>query len=581
MSIGGSGSPAMRRPAQVPRSPWPEISERAGLARSRCLRLVLAAGMDIYLPIAGQSVNALFIIVLGFLVGLLSGMFGVGGGFLTTPLLIFYGIPPTVAVASAATQITGASVSGVMVHMRRGGVDLKMGGVMIVGGLFGSIVGAALFRLLQSSGQIDVVIGLLYVIILGSIGALMLKDALVALGYVGPEAAAQRRRATTAGSPRFRSAGASTARASTSRRLRRSALGFVAGMLTVLLGIGGGFILVPAMIYLLGMPARVVIGTSLVMILAVSAATTMVHSLTTRSVDIVLAALLLVGGVDRRAIWRATDDAHQARLLAARARDHHPARRPAHVPRPGLAPRRNLLDRISVRAPAPPRCCSRSRRCWSPRTSRCWCPISPRARCRSATALRARNCCCSARWSIRAGARRPARPTSSSSCAAGPADPGARKAEDRRHLDERGFEPLPLGAVLLRRRLLAADRRSWSMSARPRSTSWGCTIFSSRRAAAPCRTRSGGSKPACSTCATRHGLYSENPHGVEITDGVLYRAMITIPSQVPVGTYTAETFLIDRGKVHRRGDPRHPDQQVGFRAVRRPRRAPPRRSSTG
>src|SRR5881628_1012687 len=151
--------------------------------------------MDIYLPIAGQSVNALFIIVLGFLVGVLSGMFGVGGGFLTTPLLIFYGIPPTVAVASATTQITGASVSGVMVHMRRGGVDLKMGGVMIVGGLFGSLVGAALFRLLQSSGQIDVVIGLLYVLILSSIGGLMLKDSLVALGYwpAANPAVAQRR----------------------------------------------------------------------------------------------------------------------------------------------------------------------------------------------------------------------------------------------------------------------------------------------------------------------------------------------------------------------------------------------------
>ena len=141
--------------------------------------------MDIYLPIAGQSVNALFIVVLGFLVGLLSGMFGVGGGFLTTPLLIFYGIPPTVAVASAATQITGASVSGAMVHIRRGGVDIKMAGVMIVGGLAGSVVGAALFRVLQSTGQIDIVIGFLYVLILGSIGGLMLKDALVALGYVG------------------------------------------------------------------------------------------------------------------------------------------------------------------------------------------------------------------------------------------------------------------------------------------------------------------------------------------------------------------------------------------------------------
>src|SRR5438309_8368324 len=150
--------------------------------------------MDIYLPIAGQSVNAIFIIVLGFLVGVLSGMFGVGGGFLTTPLLIFYGIPPSVAVASAATQITGASVSGVMVHMRRGGVDLKMGGVMIVGGLFGSVIGAGLFRLLQSSGQIDVVIGLLYVFILTWIGALMLKDSLKALGLLPATATDKPRR---------------------------------------------------------------------------------------------------------------------------------------------------------------------------------------------------------------------------------------------------------------------------------------------------------------------------------------------------------------------------------------------------
>jgi uncharacterized membrane protein YfcA len=254
--------------------------------------------MDIYLPIAGQSVNALFMIALGFLVGVLSGMFGVGGGFLTTPLLIFYGIPPPVAVASAATQITGASVSGVMVHMRRSGVDLKMGGVMIVGGLFGSAIGAILFRLLQASGQIDLVIGSLYVLILAWIGGLMLKDALVALGYVTPPSSEQqqprRHNRWAASLPlrwRFYSSGLYLS------PLARLALGFVAGMLTVLLGIGGGFILVPAMIYLLGMAPRVVIGTSLVMILAVSAVTTMIHALTTQAVDIVLAALLLIGGV--------------------------------------------------------------------------------------------------------------------------------------------------------------------------------------------------------------------------------------------------------------------------------------------
>jgi uncharacterized membrane protein YfcA len=252
--------------------------------------------MDIYLPIAGQSVNALLIVVLGFLVGLLSGMFGVGGGFLTTPLLIFYGIPPTVAVASAATQITGASVSGVMVHMRRGGVDLKMGGVMIAGGLFGSFVGAGLFRLLQSSGQIDVVIGFLYVLILSWIGTLMLLDSLKSLGYLQVKEATARPRHNrwVASLPyrwRFHGSGIYIS------PIAPFALGFLAGTLTVFLGIGGGFILVPAMIYLFAMPARVVIGTSLVMILAVSAVTTMVHAITTRAVDVVLAALLLVGGV--------------------------------------------------------------------------------------------------------------------------------------------------------------------------------------------------------------------------------------------------------------------------------------------
>jgi uncharacterized protein len=227
----------------------------------------------------------------------LSGMFGIGGGFLTTPLLIFYGIPPTVAVASATTQITGASVSGAMVHMRRGGVDLKMAGVMTVGGFFGSVVGAGVFRMLQASGQIDVVIGFLYVVILGWIGTIMLKDALVAVGLVESAktaAPAPRHNRWVASLPlrwRFYASGVYIS------PLAPLAIGFAAGILTVLLGIGGGFIIVPAMIYLLAMPARVVIGTSLAMVLAVSAATTMVHAITTRSVDIVLAALLLVGGV--------------------------------------------------------------------------------------------------------------------------------------------------------------------------------------------------------------------------------------------------------------------------------------------
>jgi uncharacterized membrane protein YfcA len=252
--------------------------------------------MDIYLPIAGMSVNALLIVALGGLVGLLSGMFGVGGGFLTTPLLIFYGIPPTVAVASATTQITGSSVSGVYAHMRRGGIDLKMGLVMIVGGAIGSLAGAGLFKLLQRSGQIDLVIGFLYVVLLGGIGGLMLKDALIALGWIDVDEPQERPRHNRwiASLPlrwRFYASGLYLS------PLAPLTLGFVAGVMTVLLGIGGGFILVPAMIYLLGMAPRVVVGTSLIMILAVSAVTTMIHAMTTQAVDVVLAGLLLLGGV--------------------------------------------------------------------------------------------------------------------------------------------------------------------------------------------------------------------------------------------------------------------------------------------
>jgi uncharacterized membrane protein YfcA len=252
--------------------------------------------MHVYLPIAGQSVNALLIIALGALVGVLSGLFGVGGGFLTTPLLIFYGIPPTVAVASATTQITGASVSGALAHWRRGGVDLKMGLVMIGGGLAGSLVGAALFRILQTTGQVDLVVGFLYVVLLGSIGSLMLKDALFALGWLKREQpkVQPRHNRWVASLPfrtRFYASGLYLS------PLAPALLGFGAGTLTVILGVGGGFILVPAMIYLLGMAARVVIGTSLVMILAVSAATTLIQALTSGGVDIVLAVLLLIGGV--------------------------------------------------------------------------------------------------------------------------------------------------------------------------------------------------------------------------------------------------------------------------------------------
>ena len=254
--------------------------------------------MDLYLPIAGLSVNVLVILLLGSAVGLLSGMFGVGGGFLTTPLLIFYGIPPTVAAASAATQVTGSSVSGVFAHWRKGGVDYQMGGVLVAGGILGAIAGAGVFKLLQIWGQIDTVIGILYVTLLGSIGTLMARDAWSRLrpSPDAPLAPIRRRHhhPIIAGLPfrfRFYQSGLYIS------PLAPAILGFFTGILTVLLGVGGGFVMVPAMIYILGMPARVVVGTSLFQILFVTAATTLVHALTTHAVDIVLAGLLLVGGV--------------------------------------------------------------------------------------------------------------------------------------------------------------------------------------------------------------------------------------------------------------------------------------------
>jgi hypothetical protein len=257
--------------------------------------------MDVYLPIANLSVNGLFIVLLGGLTGILSGLFGVGGGFLTTPLLIFYGIPPTVAAASAATQVTGASVSGVLAHSRRNGVDYRMGALMVAGGVVGALVGAALFRLLQSLGQIDVVINMLYVIMLGSIGTLMLREGLASLR---PDVFAKKSPATTVRKRRHHPLVASLpyrwrfyASGLYISPLAPVILGALVGVLTMLMGVGGGFLLVPAMLYILGMSGNVVVGTSLFQILFVTMATTMTHALTTRAVDIVLAGLLLTGSV--------------------------------------------------------------------------------------------------------------------------------------------------------------------------------------------------------------------------------------------------------------------------------------------
>jgi uncharacterized membrane protein YfcA len=254
--------------------------------------------MDIYLPIANLSVNALVIVLLGGGVGLLSGMFGVGGGFLTTPLLIVYGIPPTVAAASAASQVTGASVSGVFAHVRRKGVDFKMGGVLVAGGLVGSVLGGWIFRLLQASGQIDTVIAVIYVLLLGSIGALMASESWGEIRRQRsgdpPKARKRRHHPLVASLPlrtRFYRSGLYIS------PLAPLILGFGVGILTILLGIGGGFILVPAMLYLLGMTTQVVVGTSLFQTLFVTAMATMIHATTTKAVDIVLAALLLLGSV--------------------------------------------------------------------------------------------------------------------------------------------------------------------------------------------------------------------------------------------------------------------------------------------
>ena len=253
--------------------------------------------MNIYLPIAEMSVDVFLILGLGGAIGFLSGLFGVGGGFLMTPLLIFIGIPPAVAVASEANQIVAASVSGALAHMRRGNVDFKMGLVLTVGGFAGSGVGVLIFTLLRQLGQVELLIALSYVVFLGSIGTLMLFESGRTM---------LRRQAGTAtrgklhqhtwlhGLPlkmRFRRS-----------RLYISALvpiglGFGVGILAAIMGVGGGFIMVPAMIYLLGMPTAMVVGTSLFQIIFVTANVTFLQATTNQTVDIVLALILLTSAV--------------------------------------------------------------------------------------------------------------------------------------------------------------------------------------------------------------------------------------------------------------------------------------------
>jgi len=253
--------------------------------------------MQIYLPIAEMSLNVFLLLGMGGLVGFLSGMFGVGGGFLMTPLLIFAGVPPAVAVATGANQITAASVSGAQAHWRRGGVDLKMGIVLIIGGAAGSFVGAAIFTRLKELGQVELLISFSYVIFLGGIGSLMLIESAretLRRRRGGKPAPLRRQRSWIDALPlkmRFRKS-----RQYISVFLPLVVGAFV-GVLVAIMGVGGGFIMVPAMIYLLNMPTSVVIGTSLLQITVVTACVTLLHSINTQTVDVMLALLLLIGAV--------------------------------------------------------------------------------------------------------------------------------------------------------------------------------------------------------------------------------------------------------------------------------------------
>jgi uncharacterized membrane protein YfcA len=254
--------------------------------------------MEIYLPIAEMSVHWLVILGMGAAVGLLSGMFGVGGGFLLTPILVFYGIPSEVAVATTASHLTASSMSGAISQWRNRAVDFKMAFVMLAGGLVGTFAGVWLFAYLRRAGQVDLVVSAGYVLLLGTVGGLMLNESMRAL------------RAYRLGQP-ARSSGRShhswihglplKVRFRESRLyisvIPPAILGFFVGVLSAIMGVGGGFILVPAMIYLLRMPTNVVMGTSLVQIIFVTASTTILQAIHNYTVDAMLAVFLIAGGV--------------------------------------------------------------------------------------------------------------------------------------------------------------------------------------------------------------------------------------------------------------------------------------------
>ncbi|MDQ7072010.1 MAG: sulfite exporter TauE/SafE family protein [Rhodobacterales bacterium] len=252
--------------------------------------------MQIYLPIAEVSANFLLLVGLGGMVGILSGMFGVGGGFILTPLLFFIGIPPSVAVATGAIQVVASSLSGVLAHFKRGTVDIKMGLYLLVGGLVGANVGVRVFTYLKELGQVELMVNLCYVVFLGLIGSLMLVESLNAMKQAKMHTVRRpKRRHSRLQELPFKA------------RFRTSKLfisvvpvlgtGLLVGLLSAIMGVGGGFIMVPAMIYILGMPTKVVVGTSLFQIIFVAAYSAMMHAVESQTVDIVLAVSLLVSGV--------------------------------------------------------------------------------------------------------------------------------------------------------------------------------------------------------------------------------------------------------------------------------------------
>lgn len=254
--------------------------------------------MEIYLPIAEMSVHWLIILGMGAAIGFLSGLFGVGGGFLLTPLLIFYGVPASVAVATTASHITASSISGAITQWRKRALDLKMGLVMAAGGLVGTVFGVWLFGVMRRSGQMDLVVSASYVILLGTVGGLMLRESLAALrAYQSGSAAPVHR-----GGQHLWMHGLPMKMRFRESRLYISVIpplviGFFVGVLSAIMGIGGGFVIVPAMIYVLRMPTNVVMGTSLFQIIIVTAATTILQATSNFAVDIVLAFLLILGGV--------------------------------------------------------------------------------------------------------------------------------------------------------------------------------------------------------------------------------------------------------------------------------------------